>query len=159
MAEAAPQCPHRLVPRDAVTAALVVGLAVAVTGLALKSVAKRQAEVAEQQAVDERNNAVSQRERAETAGRKARLNLYAADMFLAARALEQGNLGLASTAWPMFRHDARHTARAAVLPNTPPTISALGHQTIDEDTTLGPLAFTIADAETAASNLTVSALL
>jgi hypothetical protein len=41
-------------------------------------------------------------------------------------------------------------------PNTPPTISALSTQTINEDTSTGALAFTIGDGETAAGSLTVS---
>ncbi len=43
------------------------------------------------------------------------------------------------------------------LGNAAPTVSAIGSQTVDEDATLGPLAFTIGDAETAASALTVTA--
>lgn len=39
--------------------------------------------------------------------------------------------------------------------NTPPTISGLVNQTVAEDTTLGPLAFTVGDAETAAGALQV----
>ncbi len=42
--------------------------------------------------------------------------------------------------------------------NTPPTISSISNQTVDEDVTLGPLAFTIADAETPADQLTLFAL-
>jgi len=41
--------------------------------------------------------------------------------------------------------------------NTPPTLSAIANQSIAEDAILGPLAFTIGDAETAASSLIVSA--
>jgi VCBS repeat-containing protein len=40
--------------------------------------------------------------------------------------------------------------------NTPPTISDIASQTINEDNTTGPLAFTVSDAETAAASLTVS---
>jgi len=42
-------------------------------------------------------------------------------------------------------------------PNTPPTISTIAAQTVNEDTATGPLAFTVGDAETAASSLTLSA--
>lgn len=41
--------------------------------------------------------------------------------------------------------------------NTAPTITAIGNQTINEDTSTGPLNFTIGDAESAAANLGVSA--
>jgi len=41
--------------------------------------------------------------------------------------------------------------------NTPPTISAITNQTINEDTPLGPIQFTIGDAETAAADLVVFA--
>lgn len=41
--------------------------------------------------------------------------------------------------------------------NDAPTISVIGNQTIAEDGTTGPLAFTVADAETAAGSLSVSA--
>lgn len=40
--------------------------------------------------------------------------------------------------------------------NTPPTISAVPDQTINEDNSTGPIAFTIGDAETAATSLTLS---
>ena len=39
--------------------------------------------------------------------------------------------------------------------NTPPTISGIADQIINEDNSTGPLAFTIGDAETAATNLTL----
>ncbi len=41
--------------------------------------------------------------------------------------------------------------------NDPPTISSIPNQTIDEDTTTGPLPFAIGDIETPAANLIVSA--
>ena len=41
--------------------------------------------------------------------------------------------------------------------NDPPTISAIGNQTINEDGVAGPLGFTVADVETPAGSLTVSA--
>jgi hypothetical protein len=41
--------------------------------------------------------------------------------------------------------------------NTPPTIDSLADQTIDENGTTGPLAFTIGDRETAADSLTLTA--
>src|SRR5207245_142214 len=40
--------------------------------------------------------------------------------------------------------------------NTPPTISSLADQTIDEDNSTGALGFTIGDAETAAGSLSLS---
>jgi subtilisin-like proprotein convertase family protein len=40
--------------------------------------------------------------------------------------------------------------------NTAPTITSIGNQTIDEDTATAAIAFTVADAETAAGSLTVS---
>ncbi|MGE3309235.1 MAG: tandem-95 repeat protein [Limisphaerales bacterium] len=46
------------------------------------------------------------------------------------------------------------TVRAA---NRPPTISDIADQAINEDTSTGPLAFTVGDAETAVANLTVQA--
>jgi hypothetical protein len=45
---------------------------------------------------------------------------------------------------------------APVVPNTPPTISDIADQTIDEDTDTGALAFIVGDAETAAGSLAVS---
>ena len=42
-------------------------------------------------------------------------------------------------------------------PNTPPTITTIADQTISQDTVTPPIPFTIGDAETAASNLTVYA--
>src|SRR6266404_2806932 len=41
--------------------------------------------------------------------------------------------------------------------NTAPTIANMGNQTVNAGTSTGPLAFTVGDAETAASNLTVKA--
>jgi hypothetical protein len=46
---------------------------------------------------------------------------------------------------------------AARPPNTPPTISAIADQSTPQDTPTLPIPFTIGDAETAASNLTVYA--
>ncbi len=43
------------------------------------------------------------------------------------------------------------------LVNNPPTISAVANQTINEDTSTGPLTFVIGDAETPPQNLSVSA--
>ncbi len=40
--------------------------------------------------------------------------------------------------------------------NTPPTISSIANQTINEDTATGAISFTVGDAETAAGSLTVS---
>src|SRR3989454_1101750 len=40
--------------------------------------------------------------------------------------------------------------------NTPPTITGIADQTIDEDTTTGALSFTVGDAESAAGSLTLS---
>jgi outer membrane protein assembly factor BamB len=67
-----------------------------------------------------------------------------------------GASGLARTPWPMYRHDLRHTAKYAAITNTPPVITAISNQTINQNTTLGPLAFTVSDAETPAGNLVVS---
>ena len=67
-----------------------------------------------------------------------------------------GDSSLARTQWPMFRHDLQHTARSAALANTPPAISPLANQSINQNTTLGPLPFTLTDAETPAGNLIVS---
>jgi hypothetical protein len=39
--------------------------------------------------------------------------------------------------------------------NTPPTISSIAGQTISEDTSTGPISFTVGDAETAAGSLTL----
>jgi len=50
------------------------------------------------------------------------------------------------------------TFRLTIHPiNDPPTISNMAHRTIDEDTVAGPIHFTIGDAETPASSLTLSA--
>jgi hypothetical protein len=51
---------------------------------------------------------------------------------------------------------ADSTFLLTVIANTAPTISALGAQTVSEDTGTGALALTIADAETAAGTLTLS---
>ncbi len=48
-------------------------------------------------------------------------------------------------------------ALVTILNNVPPTISDVGSQTIDEDSTTGALPFTVGDAETPAANLIVSA--
>jgi hypothetical protein len=40
--------------------------------------------------------------------------------------------------------------------NDAPTVTQIGNQTIDEDTSTGPLAFTVGDVETAAGSLTVT---
>src|SRR6185295_5704652 len=40
--------------------------------------------------------------------------------------------------------------------NTPPTISDIANQTINEDGSAGPLSFTIGDPQTTATSLTVS---
>ncbi len=58
--------------------------------------------------------------------------------------------------------DQRGFARSGVpeigaAENTAPTISPIGNQTTPEDVTLGPLAFSIGDAESSAGSLTVSA--
>lgn len=68
-----------------------------------------------------------------------------------------GSSTLATTAWPMFRHDPRHTgvATAAVVDN-PPTITSIGDQSIAENTNTGALAFTVNDTETPAADLTLS---
>jgi glucose/arabinose dehydrogenase len=44
----------------------------------------------------------------------------------------------------------------ATGPNTPPTISAIGNQTTNEDTSTGAIAVTVGDSETPATNLTLS---
>src|SRR5690606_24640545 len=41
--------------------------------------------------------------------------------------------------------------------NTPPTISQLADQAVDEDTALGPVAFVVGDAESQLSDLSVTA--
>ncbi len=41
-------------------------------------------------------------------------------------------------------------------PNNPPTITGISNQTIDQDTSTGPLSFTVGDIETATSSLGVS---
>jgi hypothetical protein len=50
-----------------------------------------------------------------------------------------------------------NTAVAAASVNSSPTISAIPDQTINEDTTAGPIGFVVGDLETPASNLVVSA--
>lgn len=47
--------------------------------------------------------------------------------------------------------------RQAASTGTPPTITAITNVTIDEDTATSPIAFTVNDAETPATNLTVTA--
>src|SRR5439155_15113715 len=42
-------------------------------------------------------------------------------------------------------------------PNTPPTISSIANQTISAGGSTGPLAFTVSDAQTPLTSLTVSA--
>jgi hypothetical protein len=49
-----------------------------------------------------------------------------------------------------------NTPIAAAGPNTPPTISAIGNQTTNEDTSTGAIAFTVGDNETLAASLTLS---
>ncbi len=49
------------------------------------------------------------------------------------------------------------TVKEVVSVNTPPTISSISNQTIDENTSTKAIAFTIGDAETSADNLTVTA--
>ncbi len=46
--------------------------------------------------------------------------------------------------------------RAGVPSNTAPTISNISNQTIDEDDTMGPISFTVNDAESSANSLTLS---
>jgi hypothetical protein len=48
------------------------------------------------------------------------------------------------------------TYLAAGVRDLPPTISAISAQTTNEDTPLGPIAFSVSDVETPAANLTVS---
>ncbi len=52
----------------------------------------------------------------------------------------------------LFQGDASAVSLTAPA-NTPPTITAIANQTVNEDTTLGPLAFTLNDAETALGQL------
>jgi hypothetical protein len=62
----------------------------------------------------------------------------------------------------VIARDARLNASSAsmtirlIKPNTPPTISDIADRTIDEDTSTGPIGFTVGDAETPAAALTVS---
>ncbi|MCG3148782.1 MAG: hypothetical protein PCFJNLEI_02229 [Verrucomicrobiae bacterium] len=49
------------------------------------------------------------------------------------------------------------TVNAAAPPNTPPTISSVANQSINANTSAGPLAITIGDAQTAAGSLTLTA--
>ena len=68
----------------------------------------------------------------------------------------QGAGGLGATPWPMFRHDPVHTGRAGTSADTPPTISPIADQSIQEGGTVGPLAFTVGDAESGAASLKVA---
>ena len=53
---------------------------------------------------------------------------------------------------------ATETFNVTVTPfNDPPTISAIADQVINEDTSTGPLAFTLADPDTALNSLTITA--
>jgi hypothetical protein len=57
-----------------------------------------------------------------------------------------------------FSNEISYTAPGTNSPtNTPPTISGVANQTITANTSTGPLAFLIGDAQTSTSNLTVSA--
>ena len=67
-----------------------------------------------------------------------------------------GSSGLARTPWPMLGHDVRHTAKYVAITNTLPTITAIANQTNNQNTVVGPLSFTVFDAETPAGNLLVS---
>jgi hypothetical protein len=49
-----------------------------------------------------------------------------------------------------------NTATVTIVDNDSPTLSDIADLTIDEDTTTGPLAFSVSDAQTPAANLTVS---
>ena len=49
-----------------------------------------------------------------------------------------------------------NTPIAPTGPNTPPTISAIGNQTTNEDTSTGAIPFTVGDNETLAASLTLS---
>ena len=62
--------------------------------------------------------------------------------------------------WPMFRHDAFHTARVVPpLPaNTPPMLWGLSNKTVHAGTPAVLVAFNVADAETSAANLSVSGI-
>jgi hypothetical protein len=53
-------------------------------------------------------------------------------------------------------NSASDTFVLTVVPNTPPTLSDLADQTVNEDAATAALAFTVGDAETAAGSLTVS---
>ena len=67
-----------------------------------------------------------------------------------------GSSGLARSPWPMLGHDVRHTAKYVAITNTLPTITAIAGQTNNQNTVVGPLSFTVFDAETPAGNLLVS---
>lgn len=71
-----------------------------------------------------------------------------------------GVAGLGSGPWPMFRHDALHTASVTPPPasNTPPTLAGPGDRTIHAGTPSVLVAFTVADAQTPASSLIVTGL-
>ena len=57
---------------------------------------------------------------------------------------------------PEIQTDMTTPVGSAPPSNTPPTISAMGAQTINEDTVTGAIGFTVGDAETVAGSLTVS---
>lgn len=67
-----------------------------------------------------------------------------------------GSSALARSPWPMFRHDVRHTGKFAALTNTLPTITPIAVQTTNQNAVVGPLMFTVFDAETPAGNLIVT---
>jgi outer membrane protein assembly factor BamB len=69
-----------------------------------------------------------------------------------------GTGGPDSGSWPMFRRDARHTARfvAPLVANTPPVISSVAGRSIHIGSSSVELAFTIGDGETTAGALSVS---
>lgn len=69
-----------------------------------------------------------------------------------------GTYTAALTATDTFGLSGTATVRISVASaNTAPTISSIANRTITEDTSTGPIAFTIGDAQTAAGNLTLSA--
>lgn len=69
-----------------------------------------------------------------------------------------GTSGPAASPWPMFRHDAQHTARFLQPPvtNTPPTLSNPGNRTVHAGASAVVVPFIIGDVETPATNLTLS---
>ena len=69
-----------------------------------------------------------------------------------------GTSGPAASPWPMFRHDAQHTARflQPAVTNTPPTLSNPGNRTVHAGASAVVVPFIIGDAETPATNLTLS---